>query len=1019
MQAGFPDFSKYLELRTLSDEEFPIGDESRRVILVGDVHGMNDQLQSLLRKVSYDPSTDIFVHVGDIIAKSTHSGSMAVLDFMATNNITGVRGNHDQKVIEWRAWLDWIHTIPGGAHWLARCREKWDAAQKQGEDDVDAWVEKEMKKDKTNKKWWKKIPDGWKLFGDHYEIAAAMTDKEFQYMVSRPLRLHVPSAHTFIVHAGVLSSDPERNTWDTRQPLATIPHVPRRSPTSIIRRLQEVAILHKVRQNLDPWVTLNMRGVTKKGKITRGQGGTPWAELYNEDMGMCSGFDNELNANGKHKKTTLPCRPATVVYGHAASRGLDVKRWTIGLDSGCVYERRLTALVLGGKYASTYTDADSYYNDGDTLDEDDSDSEVYDINGKRAFSLNQRFTVGWFESEICGKMPIHASGVAQTRFSTVRTPVLSRASSSSSTIISIPKADIYPFGATRDRPVFTDVEWTVKGNESWAVVGTGSGEKDVLFQTLLGHFRISPYPPSPGLFPFLGAKDPTTAISTVSFTHRPRTGANTDFYDYSARYGAVQEEDKITLRQSLYTSLGIAKDPFLDDPTPEEHRMSEEDKHQFHELAENMGLSAFLDLPVIALSNGQTRRARILKAVLRKPRVELLILDEPLTGLDVKMRPRLLSLLHGLHTSASPRILLGLRTHDDVPEWVTNVALVGGRRVVTGSRDEYLSGTLAEGKHELFGTGFGAGSTKATIQEKRVGEVIVDMKNVRLEYSSRKVLKDINWQIRQGERWHLQGENGSGKTSLLAVMIGDHPQSYTQSPNCYTSSKNAPRERHLKLFSHQRRSIPTPHLQSGSLIGVVSPEIFDAFPRRPGMTVWDVVGTGFDGGYVPRGTKGVGVGLGVGTEGKRYGVGEIREFIEGGEEERWRVQRMWEVLTSLGPGRWDPHSDLETAKTKTEEFSKRAFVSLSVGKQRMVLLMRALVARPKLVLLDEVWSGMDEGMVRAAKDYLRGDGSVGAPGVDDTQAVIVITHWEEEVPWVKSDGLKTFRLVGGEGHEVL
>jgi hypothetical protein len=49
-----------------------------------------------------------------------------------------------------------------------------------------------------------------------------------------------------------------------------------------------------------------------------------------------------------------------------------------------VYERRLTALVLGGKYASTYADADSYYNDGDTLDEDDdSDSEVYDINGKR------------------------------------------------------------------------------------------------------------------------------------------------------------------------------------------------------------------------------------------------------------------------------------------------------------------------------------------------------------------------------------------------------------------------------------------------------------------------------------------------------------------------------------------------------------------------------------------------------------------------------------------------------------
>ncbi|ESK94689.1 hypothetical protein Moror_14325 [Moniliophthora roreri MCA 2997] len=601
------------------------------------------------------------------------------------------------------------------------------------------------------------------------------------------------------------------------------------------------------------------------------------------------------------------------------------------------------------------------------------------------------------------------------QFSLVKSPALSRASSSS-TIISIPKADIYSFGATRDRPIFTDVEWTVRDKESWAIVGTGSGEKNLLFQTLLGHFRISPYPPG-ALFPFLKTQDPTSAITTVSFTHRPRSSTNTDFYDYSARYGAVHEEDKITLRQSLYTSLGIANDPFSKDTTPEEHRMSEEDKRLLHDLAESMGLSPFMDLPIIALSNGQTRRARILKAVLRKPKVELLILDEPLTGLDIQTRPKLLSLLHELHASASPRILLGLRTHDDIPTWITNVALVGGRRVISGTRDEYLQGKLADSKYKLFGTGFEPLSTKVT--EKKTGEVIVDMKNVRLEYSGRKVLKDINWQIRQGERWHLQGENGSGKTSLLAIMIGDHPQSYTQSPNCYTSSAEGnsnPSERHLKLFSNQRRSIPTPHLQSGSMIGVVSPEIFDAFPRRPGMLVWDVVGTGFDGGYVPRGSKGVGIGLG---EGKRYGIGKIREFVEGGEEERWRIQRMWEVLTSLGPGAWVSHPDVKTARAKAEEFSKRPFVSLSVGEQRMVLLMRALVARPRLLLLDEVWSGMDEGMLRAARSYLRGDGTLEGTGVDDEQAVVLITHWEQEVPWRKDDGLKTFRLVNGEGREVL
>ncbi|EEB92577.1 hypothetical protein MPER_08891 [Moniliophthora perniciosa FA553] len=67
------------------------------------------------------------------------------------------------------------------------------------------------------------------------------------------------------------------------------------------------------------------------------------------------------------------------------------------------------------------------------------------------------------------------------QFSLVKSPATSRASSSS-TIISIPKANIYPFGATRDQPIFTDVQWTVKDKESWAVVGTSSGEKNLLFQ---------------------------------------------------------------------------------------------------------------------------------------------------------------------------------------------------------------------------------------------------------------------------------------------------------------------------------------------------------------------------------------------------------------------------------------------------------------------------------------------------------------------------------------------------------
>jgi ABC-type molybdenum transport system ATPase subunit/photorepair protein PhrA len=69
--------------------------------------------------------------------------------------------------------------------------------------------------------------------------------------------------------------------------------------------------------------------------------------------------------------------------------------------------------------------------------------------------------------------------------------------------------------------------------------------------------------------------------------------------------------------------------------------------------------------------------------------------------------------------------------------------------------------------------------------------------------------------------------------------------------------------------------------------------------------------------------------------------------------------------------------------------------------------MRALVGRPPLVLLDEAWSGMDDGMI-AARRYLRGDFAVdtdgyGMAGIGQDQAVVVITHWEDEVPWIREE----------------
>lgn len=137
---------------------------------------------------------------------------------------------------------------------------------------------------------------------------------------------------------------------------------------------------------------------------------------------------------------------------------------------------------------------------------------------------------------------------------------------------------------------------------------------------MLGSHRISPPPPS-GLYPFLAQydppRDPQTSVSQVSFAYRQRAATGGAFYDYTARYGAVREEDKITLRET------ISNHPRTGAPI---------ESHIIDDLAERLQIKHLLDLPMVALSNGQTRRATVMQQLLQKP--DVLVLDEPLSQLS-------------------------------------------------------------------------------------------------------------------------------------------------------------------------------------------------------------------------------------------------------------------------------------------------------------------------------------------------------------------------------------------------
>lgn len=339
---------------------------------------------------------------------------------------------------------------------------------------------------------------------------------------------------------------------------------------------------------------------------------------------------------------------------------------------------------------------------------------------------------------------------------------------------------------------------------------------------------------------------------------------------------------------------------------------------------------------------------------------------------------------HTSKESDSPHILLGMRTKDPIPEWITHIALVNPDHTIrTGPKAEMEDMMKYQQKTQVVIPSGTRGKRKESSYE------LVKIEDLSVSYGPRTVLKNVNWSIHENARWHLIGENGAGKTTLLAMLTGEHPQSFAQGNK-------------LRLLGRQRAQWPT--LQLNTRIGRVSPELHAAFPRRHGMSVWDVVGTGFNGEFVPRGKMRVGLSFNT-----------AQELEPGGVQERWRVKRVWEVLEGLGPRAWKGRvPDGTLCAPEDVAFAKRHFVDLTPGEQGIVLLMRALVGRPPIVLLDEVWSGMDERMVKAVWRYL----ADGRGGLLPTQACVVISHWEDEVPWTKADGVRRMLLKDGVAREV-
>jgi molybdate transport system ATP-binding protein len=504
--------------------------------------------------------------------------------------------------------------------------------------------------------------------------------------------------------------------------------------------------------------------------------------------------------------------------------------------------------------------------------------------------------------------------------------------------------------------VFRDTYWAFGKEEHWAILGPNGSGKTLLAKAIAGeapmvageihyNFRVP------------AGKIPEDFIALVSFEKQKALAGDAP---PASRWFSLDQEDALSVDQFISQDSVEEINPFeVTNRTPE----SEIDFARRHRsVVRQLGIQNLIGQRIPSLSNGEMRKILLARALLKNPR--LLIVEDVFTGLDAGYRAHLKSILERLMHRGKTRFLLTTAEPEALPDGITHILLVDQCQVVTqGTRSEVLHRAprsmqqiSASVLSQRFVASLGA-SRQRCGDDKSVPGVdflnsvllngrnqcqvrmvqgfepgaaeLIRMQNVSVRYDGREILSGINWVVRRGESWALIGPNGSGKSTLLSLVNADNPQAYAN---------------RICLFGR---------------------------PRGSGESVWDI----------------------------RKKIGEISPemHLHFTESQNCLETVLSGFHDSYGLYKRTSSAQREAAQKLLALFglsqaSRSPFQSLSAGLQRMILLARALVKKPALLLLDEPCQGLDSAhraMFLGITEWL-------IRRTDTT--VIYVTHRANEIP---------------------